>query len=278
MTMHQNADVRAKTDRAAPHGERGTVLLLALIVMSSVVLSSMGLGSLIVSSLQQSRIIDSASVAYYAAESGAEEALYQARRKDTLPATVATAQTLGNNASWKRTVNTMEDVVYAGTLKKDSFIEVALYDPAAGTPTGVGRVDVSWTPTCVGCGTLSASVVGWQPGMAWDALSTASTEFATYAYPASPASIVVPSTTKLYRLRLHATGSDLNDVRIHGYTPGGAAMKLPGRVQVDSRGTFAGVEQKLLVTIPRKMPLSGAFDYVVFSECSIVKGGTITCP
>ena len=44
------------------------------------------------------------------------------------------------------------------------------------------------------------------------------------------------------------------------------------------RADLAGVEQKLLVTLPRQTPLSGVYDFVVFSECSIVKGGSISCP
>src|SRR5688572_19684164 len=68
--------------------ERGTVLLMALIVMTGVVISSVGMGSLILSSLQRTRVIDNAGVAYYAAESGVEEALFLARRSTALPAAV----------------------------------------------------------------------------------------------------------------------------------------------------------------------------------------------
>jgi len=259
-------------------GQKGTVLLLALVVMSSVVLSSMGLGSLIVSSLQQSRIMDSAIIAYYAAETGAEEALYMARRQSVMPTSVVTAKTLGNAATWKRTVTGTEDVLYIGGLADNSFTEVTLFDPDTQASSGVDHVNITWADKCSGCTILGASIVGWQPGTVWDPLSAASVDFTATRHPGGSASVTVPAPTKLNRLRLRAIGGDLDDVRIRGYDGANVLKPLPGRIKIDSRGTFVGVEQKLLISLPRNAPLSGAFDFVVFSECSIVKGGTISCP
>lgn len=262
----------ASKDAAA---QKGTVLLLALIVMSSVVLSSMGLGSLIVSSLQQSRIIDAASVAYYAAESGAEDALYAARRRNQIPASTVTPTLLGNGASWIRTVTTDEEVVYVGTIPEDSLVEIALYDPDTQIPAAAASVEITWTGTA----TLTTSLVGWQPGTAWDPDSASSVDFAAARHSGNIATLSVPSPTKLYRLRLRATNGAMDDVRIRAYDSiGVTVVPLPGRISIDSRGTYSGTEQKLLVSLPRKTPLSGIYDFIVFSECSIVKGGAVSCP
>lgn len=265
--------------------ERGTVLLMALIVMSSVVISSVGLGSLILSSLQQTRVIDSAIVAYYAAESGAEDALFSARRSGALPLSVSTATALTNNATWKRSVDDKESVIYAGTILEDSLTEIALFNPDTQTSVNIAKIEVTWTDTCSGCTVLGATLIGWQPGGPWDPLNAANVAIGMNQYVGGNAQLPVPSPDKLYRLRLFAkvdpgfpSRGPLENVQIRAYDLGNAPVNLPGRVKVDSRGTFAGVEQKLLVTLPRQTPLSGAYDFVVFSECSIVKGGSISCP
>lgn len=286
--MAMSATTRTSTSAGrATCAERGTVLLMALVVMSGVVISSVGLGSLILSSLQQTRAIDSASVAYYAAESGVEDALFTARHRDAaghladgqavLPANVSAPKTLTNNATWTRAVSGRESVIYAGTVPQDSFIEVALYDPDAQTTSqDIGRVQIDWSDSCGGCSVLQSSLVGWQSGgpVIWD--PNAAT--ALYTWNLSGASITLADPNRLYRLRLEAKKAAMENVQIRAYNGAGGATTLPGRVRVDAVGSFGNVKQKLTATLPRRVPLAGIFDFVVFSECSLVKGGAISCP
>lgn len=261
----------------APSSERGTVLLMALIVMTGVVISSVGMGSLILSSLQQTRVIDNAGVAYYAAESGVEEALFLARRSTALPAAVGTPQTLPNNATWTRSVTGREAVIYAGTVPQDSLLEIALYDPDAPTTSqNIGSVVVDWDDACSGCTVLQASLVGWLSGgpIVWD--PNASTTL--YTWDADGVVIPTADPARLYRLRLGAKNADMQNVQVRALDGGGSPTTLPGRIRVDAVGSFGNVRQKLTVTLPRKVPLAGIFDFVVFSECSLVKGGPISCP
>lgn len=257
---------------------RGTVLLMALVVMSGVVITSMGLGSLILSSLQQTRAIDSAAVAYYAAESGVEEAIYAARRPGgAMPATVAGPVTLTNNATWKRTVTGRESVIYAGTIPQDGILEVALYDPDAPTTSqNIGRVQVDWTDSCSGCSVLQASLVGWVSGgpIVWDPNATTT----LYTWNSGGASIPTADPSRLYRLRLSAKKAAMQNVQVRAYDGGDAPTTLPGRIRIDAEGSFGNVKQKLTASLPRKVPLAGIFDFVVFSECSLVKSGAISCP
>lgn len=260
--------------------ERGTVLLLSLIVMSSVVLSSMGLGTLIVSSLQQSRMIDQSIAAYYAAESGAEEALYEARRLGQLPDSVEDPRPLdGSGASWTREVWNSENVVYAGRIERDATFEQALYDPDTEESSQAKFVQISWD----GPGTLASSVVGWLPDTVWNPLPTETVDFNVFRMASSGgttmALISVDNPDKLNRLRLRAEGGSLENVQIRAFTDSEAtdSVQLPGRISIDVRGRFLGAEQKLLVSLPRLAPLAGIYDFVIFSECSISKGGLVPC-
>lgn len=262
----------------ARRSQRGTVLLMALVVMSGVVITSMGLGSLILSSLQQTRAIDSAAVAYYAAESGVEEAIYAARRPGAaLPSSVSAPVTLTNNATWKRTVTGRESVIYAGTIPQDGILEIALYDPDAPTTSqNIGRVQVDWTDSCSGCSVLQASLVGWVSGgpIVWDPNATTT----LYTWSSGGASIPTADPSRLYRLRLSAKKAAMQNVQVRAYDGGSAPTTLPGRIRIDAEGSFGNVKQKLTASLPRKVPLAGIFDFVVFSECSLVKSGAISCP
>jgi hypothetical protein len=254
---------------------------MALIVMSSVVISAVGTSSLILSSLQQTRTLDSAIVAFYAAESAAEEAVFDSRRTGDLPDAEGSPQPLTNTASWTRAVTDREDVIYAGTIPRDSFIEVALFDPdQETTATDIASVDVTWTDQCAGCTVLRTTMIGWRPGgpIAWDPLDPAKVGIATFNHTGGTASVSTGADNKLYRLRLLARQGDLENVQVRAKDGSAQPTTLPGRVKIDAVGSYGGVEQRLTVTLPRQTPLSGVYDFVVFSECSLVKAGVASCP
>ena len=64
---------------------QGSILLLAMLVMAGVVTVSLGTTTLIIAEIQQSVKLDQSVVAYYAAESGVERSLFQARKKQFEP-------------------------------------------------------------------------------------------------------------------------------------------------------------------------------------------------
>lgn len=256
---------------------KGTVLLLSLLIMSSVVISSAGLGSLILSSLQQSRTIDNSMIAYYAAESAIEDALYTSRRLETVPGDV-TGQAITNGAKWTRTVTTLEPVIYT-SIPENSLMEVALFDPDNETNAlNIRTVKIDWSSTCTGaCPVLSATLVSWQPQnpIIWNPNAI------EYKFTSPPAVLSVDTVANLYKLRLRAEKNSLQDVRIQAFEDDGLTVpaNLPGRIRISASGDYVGTKQKITVSIPRRAPLSSVYDFVVFSECSLVKGGAgISCP
>jgi hypothetical protein len=56
-------------------------------------------------------------------------------------------------------------------------------------------------------------------------------------------------------------------------------VDLPSRVAITATGAFGTAHQAVEFRLPRLQPLTGAFDYAIFSQCSIVKGVTApVCP
>ena len=254
--------------------QSGTILLFALMIMASIVITATGLTAVILSSLQQSRAIDNSIIAYYAAESGVEEAVFDTRKNGALPTEETTKQALSNGAAWTRAVQPSEPVVYAGTVPQDSLVEIALYNPdQPTTATSISQVTINWTDNCSGCSVVDMSLVSWKAGgdIVWDPNA------AIYSFTGGSATLPADA-GKLYRLRLIARRAQIENLQIRVYDAGGAALDIPGRVRVDAVGYFGGVQQRLTATMPRQTPLSGIYDYVIFSECSLVKNSVATCP
>lgn len=259
-----------------PRGAGGSVLLFALLVMGAVMIGSVGLGSLILNMLQQTKVVDQSTIAFYAAETGIEESLYNARKTGNLPGSY-TDRTVTGGSTWSSVVSDTKEIIYA-TIPEDEFIEINLFDPGAPTiATSIASVEIDWSDSCGGCSVLRASMVSWIPGgpIAW--VPNADTR--TYDFASRPAVISTGPPNKLYKLRLRARNDILENVTVRAYDIASNPVALPGRVEIDVTGEFSDTRRRLLASMLRGAPLSGIFDFVLFSECSLVKGNRpISCP
>jgi hypothetical protein len=259
----------------------GSVLLFALLIMSSVVIGSIGIGTLIFDLLQQTRITDSSTLAFYAAESGIEQSLFNARRTGKIPDSYGEleANNLANITKWWGSATGTTEIIYT-EINENDFIEVDLYDPdAPAIATNIDHVEVIWSDSCVGCSVLRASVASWLPG----AQITWTEDTARFDHPfefiGGFAELSLGPPTKLYKLRLRAKNNTLENVVIRAHDSLENVQSIPGRLTIDLIGQHLDVRRRLIATLPRSAPLSGIFDFVIFSECSLVKGGRpISCP
>ncbi|MEA3249675.1 MAG: hypothetical protein U9Q03_04970 [Patescibacteria group bacterium] len=269
--------ISGKKTRSSGVGQgRGAVLLFSLLVLSAVMIGSVGLGSLVLNLLQQTKVIDQSIVAFYAAETGIEESLYNARKTGNLPGSYA-LRTVPSGSTWSSVVSDTKEIVYA-TIPEDEFIEVNLFSPEAPTiATPIANVEIDWSDGCGGCSVLTLSMVSWIPGapIAW----APSSETRTYDFASRPATISTGPSNKLYKVRLRAKNATLDNVTVRAYDVGSNPVALPGRIEIDVTGEFGDTRRRLLASMLHGAPLSGIFDFVVFSECSLVKGNRpISCP
>lgn len=257
--------------------QQGSVLLFALLVMSSVVIGSIGLGSIILDMLQQTKISDDSIIAYYAAESGVEEALYNARETGRIPPSFSQQEprSLPNGAEWWGEVTGSMEVVYAD-VGRYGFVELNLFDPDAPTiATDIDHIEIVWENAG---SVMRASVASWFPDgqISWEEDAARLQPFELFG---GSASLSLGSPSKLYKLRLRAKEDALGNVTVRAYDSSNNQVPIPGQVRIDMNGDFVNSERRLIAKMPRGAPLSRIFDYVVFSECSLVKGGRpISCP
>lgn len=276
--------------------KQGSVLLLSLLVMSGVLIVGASLGTISVLNLRQARVIDDAVIAFAAAESGAEQTLYQIRRVGATSATldanpdhddspVSSGVPMGNGARWSRDLESTETTIFT-SIPKDRSYEVVLWDPEApASPAGAESMTFAWDDLCGGTSGLEVLATGWNPAAAGG--FNPSVAF----HGDSPALTflhldpqVVDNdfmASKAYRVRLRAKNCDIFNLAITAYSTddpsAGVQVPIPSRLAVESVGTYGTARQALELRLPRLQPLSGAFDFVIFSQCSILKGVTGAC-
>ncbi len=275
----------------------GNVLLLSLLIMSGVLIVGASLGTIAVLNLRQARVIDDSIFAFGAAESGAEQTLYQIRRVGTSLSTLNanpshTSSTtysgvpMGNNSGWTRSLTASESTIFT-TIPKDRSYEVVLWDPETpASPLGIESMTFSWDDNCGGTSGLEVLATGWDPAAVGGFNPTIAFHGDSPALTflrATPRVIDNDFTaSKAYRVRLRAKTCDISNLAITAYSAdnaGGTQVQIPSRLAVQSTGTFGTARQAMELRLPRLQPLSGAFDYVIFSQCSLLKGVTgAPCP
>ncbi len=159
-------------------------------------------------------------------------------------------------------------------------MQVDLYDPDGGTAAGVESVKIEWAPDCVAPATSNVEVayIGWDVAMGW---SASSEQRFQYSYLASPVINNGFASNKSYRLRIKSLYCNANNVTVTawgGDNAGAPQKEIPARIVLSSVGEYGALEQAIRMNMPRKSPMSGLYDYVLFSECSLVKGEASTCP
>lgn len=280
--------------------ERGSILLISILILSVVTITAAGTAALALGALRDAQATDAAMFAYYGAESGVENALYNIRcdsstqgcNSDAALSTfsVQSPQSLTNGVKWQRDVGPVKQVVFS-RIPLDKTVELDLYDTDANTTyTNLRQFTAEFTnaayvanPSTNVPPVMNVELVGWNPTnlgtISWD---QSATETVTSLYPISQSGtyINLPHPWP-YKLRIRAAKAAMENVRVRAYdgaTPPNI-VPIPGILRIDSRGDYGGTRQLVSVVLPRHPPLSGIFDFVLFSECDIIKGaGSPTCP
>lgn len=272
---------------------KGAILLLSLLIMSGILIVGSSLGTISLLSLRQARIIDDSVIAFAAAESGAEQTLYQIRRAATDVSTLSSNDQddsstqysglpMNNGSSWKRTISTTETTLYT-TIPENKTYEVVLWDPDSPTSrAGVESMTYSWDDNCGGTSAIEVLVAGWDPqaGGGFTPLVEFHGTSLALTFLRTPPRVTDNgySALKAYRVRIRAKRCDIFNLAINAYDAddgaggSGSLVDIPSRIIIASNGTFVSARQALEIRLPRLQPLSGVFDYVIFSQCSILKG------
>ncbi|MBU0540459.1 hypothetical protein KKF59_04065 [Patescibacteria group bacterium] len=266
---------RAGLARGTHHFRSGNILPLALIMTFTILLAGLGIATVVLEDSHRARDIDDSVAAYYMADSGIERQLFEIRKRaETLSYAAGLSSEYPNAGKWVSTaaVEQVSDKKFSAITEND-FRVLDLFDPDnLGAAAGVDEIQITWD----GSGQLEVGYAQWQSGatVMWP-----SDDAYVVLYAFAPSLDISLDPTKAYRLRLKALNGDVSNVTISVFNAG-AAVAFPGDITLSAEGTYGKATQKIVVSMPKQDVLSGLYNYVLFSECQLLKGvsGAPICP
>jgi hypothetical protein len=262
----------------------GSTLLLALIILGGLVATSLTVGTIVVTRLRGVKAIDDAVLASYAAESAVEDLLYKVRKGEQRT-DLNGSDELTNGATWTRTVETTTRELYFDLAENDAQ-QLDLFDPSGKLEKmNIQKLFLTVVTVSNPDAWLEVHWVPWLDTGAWSPVNGRILFSPMELQGQSQKTIDLDApqfggTPVAYRVRFRSLRGGIGRVRItaasdaEGLTP----AALPSRIRATVTGTMGGARYATRVEFPTSFPLAPVFDYVLFSECDIVKGGTINCP
>ncbi len=285
---------------------KGSILLLAMLVMSGSIVTGLAVGSIILSEVRQSRNIDDAITAYYASESGLEQAIYLYRKDnatftsqieqvnpgDPAPAPAQDCYFNMSNFGNKTCVAYSQDAPSTVfTILPGSVQQINFFNEALATGYGVDSVEVVWTDANPDNGIepwLEMEVVELLPDF-----STGDPVIFVQPCGTGPSCTTIDGTnysvasnyfetSKNYKVRFRALYDTVN-VQVTAYDGVNGAGSVVGNraVNIYTTGGFRTAQQSLRAQLTSGVTSTKAFaDFVIYSECDLVKGFGLSasCP
>ncbi|MFH1098523.1 MAG: hypothetical protein V1723_01180 [Candidatus Uhrbacteria bacterium] len=271
---------------------RGSTLLLAILILGGLVATATITGAIVIRGLRAAADIDRALIAAYAAESGVERFLYAVRQEgkiseEELKSSGVLAGELKNGARWEPTAlrASVDDLVFS--IPQDDVEQIDLFS-LSGTFDDVGVNELRVSRVSAEERTEDAWLeVSWSPWLSADEwVPPPERRLIGPSELNEPNSLIVIPLHRSFvdrsfsiaplRVRFRALHGDLPPLRVWGVRTDGTVAPLPTRLHVTVRGIMGNATSALAVELPPRAPLTPVFDFVLFSECDIVKGGTDT--
>lgn len=253
---------------------------MILLIIGTVTPISLFISRIILNNLLNSRNIDSSALAYYAAESGIEKNLYAIRKSDYGIEYLKTdsfynSGFLGNDSTWyldldecvgsKSEINIQE-------IKKDNSHQIDLYNPDDSlTSQNIRSLRIEWSGDPGS--ELEVTWSSWKNGN-----FTANTNKRFFTNAESPIimnlSTIENNAANIYRLRLKALYNNIYDINLRTYSLDdglGEQTNIPSIITLKSVGEFSNNKQAVKVEMSRRSPVSGIWDFVIFSQDDIIK-------
>ena len=258
--------------RGIKKSKDGSLLLMSILILSGIMTTASSVGIITIQSIKQSSLIDNGIHAFYAAESGVEDALYEIRKNEsTVLSLDGNTGPLSNSSRWSRTVSsTIEERI--SDIAEDDFWQIDLYNADSSKSeltSPIKSLKLNWTGD--GAEWVEVQIIPWGT----DGNIGNPTEQLISSVSSGGAIVNLQNLTSiLYRVRIKALYSDITGMTVKAYSAvdaGGSQVDVPGYVTVYSTGTFSRVNQVVRAQMSHRAPLSGTFGYVLFSEEDMIK-------
>lgn len=230
---------------------RGYALLLAVVITSTVLSAATALAGIVLAEIRQTRDVGSAAIAQIRAENTIEEGLFLLRRGG-----YELLRQWGDRDG--RTVENTAPL-QPFQIAENDFISFPVNADVSGGQMSITR----WVPSadCAedgGESWIEVAAIAWDPALRGGPFDTVRLPRSYQSDREAPVAIL-PNTVEI---RVRALFCDIDEFNVD----------IPTRVLIRATADELGVRQTAEVAIPRAAPVSGLFDFVIFSECEIFKG------
>ncbi|MFA6410935.1 MAG: hypothetical protein WCW26_05185, partial [Candidatus Buchananbacteria bacterium] len=278
--------------------QSGVVLILVILIITVILGVAAVFSNLIVSDIQQSRLIDQSIQAYYLAESGAERSLYQVRRREAITdcsllglssvcnqdgycadnQTIPCINQRGGfdwdiRGGWQVAASNEEETSFV--LKEGESFQIDLFNPYQSEDSNIRSVDVTADTDNL---SLYAEFINLSNILKVDRLNCTNQPPVFKDYVQTPALVanldgkdVLSECSYSFRLTYPLNSiTQSSVVTLKVFDPTDLPLDIPSRLVIDSQATFGNSLQKIKVRTPMRPPLSGLYDFVLFSEQPII--------
>jgi hypothetical protein len=272
----------------------GSAILLALMIMSAILSSVLYINILSIRSMKQAQNIDNSIVAFYGAEMGNEQAIYYIRKVEdvdindlNLPGGSIVA---GKNLVSRKINDSVQNVLVG--LKKDETYQLDLFDQGdISVNSSIDRLSLTWdnaglAGVCDSSPDIELTVNEWEAAanIDWGQMQE-QMHISKCLLDSSPIEIddsasvcsdIMLDGSKSYQFRFKALCSDIYNLTIKAFDSSNKQLSFKNIYSIESVGEYPvhtkeSNKQALRVNLRKFSPLSGLFDYVLFSEKSLVK-------
>ena len=281
--------------------EKGTVIILAIVIITAVIAAASIFGNLIVKEIRQSRLIDQSIQAYYLAESGAERALHQTRIREAVPdcqeiekGTCIEASgrcsvdldipcitnnkgSLGSVVEGNWSVDVSNENQTQFLLEKGKTFQIDLFSPQQVKDANINEIQVLSELSGL---TLFGELINMTNILNISGAANCQNVVAVVKdqvdtpkrFYSLDGKDIVPECSYAFRLSYpFSSVGNQSVIAVSIYNTSGEQMDIPSRLIINSSAQYGRSQQTITIRTPIRPPLSGLYDFVLFSEEEVVK-------
>ena len=252
-----------------PQNNTGSTLVLALIILSVLLATASVFAVTALSNFRQARNINQSVASYYLADIGVERGVYYFRQHNIIIDKCA-PDSIADNCDLQIEAEDKGDI---GFLKKDTSVQLDIYAPGISVPD-IQFLKVTWDSNSPNTESrIEVSWIGWT-GVDFSEPFKTSPPL-VYSPDGSSVDLhadVPPVDYDFYRVRVKALVADANNLQVTAWNSAQTQQQnIPGVFEAKAVGSYGNTKQASAITASHFSPLSGLYDYVLFSEEEINK-------
>ncbi|MFH0873478.1 MAG: hypothetical protein V1846_01410 [Candidatus Komeilibacteria bacterium] len=289
-------------------GQQGAVLVLALLILSFVMFTALSLTSVLLVELRSAKYLDSAIIAHYAAESGAEKALFKLKEAHSLDELTVGLPSASDPYADFFNLEETSDYVLSGVDQDRSFtfnsisessenfsaynipvnqsIQLDIFNPKEETlttiNTGATQLNIDWSGiSCITSDRLEVSLLEFKnSGSVLEIVNSANNPRREYwpcgtcsdgSAPCADTTHPTVNSGSYYRISIRPIDHDVRSLTVTLSAADGSLVSIPSQVYIQTTGRFRDATQVVTVQTPWNSGVADIFNYVIFSESSLIK-------